>query len=341
MLFRVPLPYKVKGTPKGKRNETDEQFWEYVEVDIPVLTDETAPIAVSWDDSCPSDKMYFKYEDDWRRNQAIPEDGQQVMRMKEGEFYLRHGLTPDELALKLTPESDFRLFGEAFIYHNQRAAERPFDESQYRQDKPIESTFDNDVAKLRSAVEVFIIVGDRIYRKSSEPVIVKWSYRTDEGSAIAPRIIPSGKLDAKTPSFRLDKYPQIVAELDEFALRYNNGAHRPSMARAPKVYLAQAIGYNDLSNNFVNAVRTYLEGYSDHPRLKAADPDTGIAFLQMKKALRIFDSSGDIDGLEAAAGNYVENFPEEVRYGHLAGCYREYADRPVGTLSVGAWRKQL
>lgn len=343
MLFRVPLPYKVKGTPKGKRNETDEQFWEYIEVDIPVLTDETAPVAVTWDDSYPSDKMWFKHEDDWRQAQAIPADGQQVMRMKEGEFYLRRpdGLTPDELARKLTPEADFRIFGENFIYHDHRAAERPFDESQYRQDKPITSTFDNDVAKLRRAAESFIIVGDRLYQHSSEPVIIKWSYRTDEGAAIAPRVIPSGKLDAKTPSFRLDKYQQIAAELDEFALRYNGGAHRPSMARAPKVYLAESIGYNDLSNNFVNAVRTYLDGYSEHTRLKTTDPDMGIAFLQMKKALRIYDETGDIDGLEQAAGNYVSNYPEEVRYGNIAACYRDYADRPVDTISVGAWRKQL
>lgn len=91
----------------------------------------------------------------------------------------------------------------------------------------------------------------------------------------------------------------------------------------------------------MNAVRTYLEGYSEHTRLKSTDPDTGIAFLQLKKALRIYDKSGDIDGLEQAAGNYVSNFPEEVRYGNLAACYSDYADRPVDTISVGTWRKQL
>lgn len=342
MLFRVPLPYKVKGTPKGKRTQTDEQFWEYIEVDIPVVTDEAAPVAVTWDDSYPSEDMWFKYKDDWRSDQAIPEDGKQVMRMKEGEFYLRRpdGLSPDELAQKLTPEADFRIFGENFIYHDARKAERPLDESQYRQDKPFTSTLDDEIAKLRRAAESFMIVGDRIYQQSSEPVIIKWSYRTNEGAAVVPRVIPSGKLSAKTPSFRLDKYQQIAAELDELALRYNDGAHRVSMARAPKIYLSEAIGYNDLSNNFVNAVRTYIEGYSEHTRLHSVDPDMGIAFLQMKKALRIHDAGGDIDVLEQATGNYVNNFPEEVRYGNIAACYRDYADRPVDTIKVGAWRNQ-
>ncbi|MDW9481117.1 hypothetical protein GOB57_20950 [Sinorhizobium meliloti] len=342
MLFRVPLAYQVKGTPKGRKKATDKQFWEYVEVDIPVLTDEAAPIAVTWDDSYPKASTWLKYEDDWSNAQRVPEDGIQIMRMKEGEFYLRRpdGLTPDELARKLTPEGDLRIFGQNYIEHRYRGAERPLEETPYRQDQPFSSTFDEEVAKLRRAAESLFIVGDHIYEPSSEPVVIKVSFRTDEGAAIAPRVIPSGKLDARTVTYRIDKYAQVVAELDQFSLKYNNGLHRVTMARAPTVHLAQAIGFNDLAVNLVNAARTHLERCSDYVRLNQVDPDMGIAFLRLKKALRGYDESGDINGLEAAAANLVENFPDEVRYGNLALCYREYADRPVDTLSVGAWRQQ-
>ncbi|MBY3155417.1 hypothetical protein HFO56_24125 [Rhizobium laguerreae] len=340
MLFKVPLPYKVKGTPKGRKNETDEQFWEYVEVDIQVLTDEAAPIAVTWDDSLPEDCTWLKHKDDWLQAQAVPGNGIQIMRMKEGEFYLRRpdGLTPDVLASRLNPQGDLRIFGESFIEWSHRKAERPVEETPYRQDKEFSSTFDAEVAKLRRAADRFFIVGDEIYEPSSEPVVIKFSYRTDDGAAVAPRVIPSGKVDKMVVTHRVDKYAQVVAELAELNARFGD-RHRVSMDRAPTVHLAQAVGFNDLEVNLVNAVRTHIEKFSDHERLKTTDPDSGIAFLQLRKAMNEFDKSGDISVLEAAAGNLVENFPEAVRFHHLASSYRAFADRPVDTLSVGSWRK--
>lgn len=341
MLFRVPLAYNVTGTPKGKRTETTEQFWEYVEVDLPVLTDEAAPIAVTWDDRYPAQSMWRKHEDDWRSAQSIPEDGLQVMRMREEEFYLRHHdrLTPELLAEKLTPKGDFRIFGQSFVHYKYHDKEHPLDVSLYRQDKPFSSTFDDEVSRVRKAAENYFIAGNEIYQLSSEPVVIKVSYNTENGGGVAPRVIPSHKVKASAAIYRIDKYAEVVAELNELSKRFRD-APRVTMDRAPKVYLAQAIGFNDLFVNLVNAARTQVEKQSDHTRLNSVDPDTGIAYLQLKKALNIYDATGDINALEEAAGNMVENFPEDIRYTNLASSYRAYADRPVDTLTVGAWRQR-
>ncbi|MCV9964533.1 hypothetical protein OIU34_21825 [Pararhizobium sp. BT-229] len=341
MLFRVPLAYDVKGIPKGKRNETNEQFWEYIEVDIPLLTDEAAPVAVTWDDRYPAQSMWMKHEDDWRNAQSIPEDGMQVMRMKEGEFYLRRhdALTPELLSEKLTPKGDFRIFGQSFIHYENHDREHPLDMTLYRQDKPFSSTFDDQIAKVRKAAEDFFIVGNDIYQLSSEPVVIKVSYNTENGGGVAPRVIPSHKVKASAAIYRIDKYAEVVAELDELSRRFRD-APRVTMERAPKVHLAQAIGFNDLFVNLVNAARTHVEKQSDHTRLNSVDPDSGIAYLRLKKALTTYDNTGDINDLEDAAANIVQNCPEDVRYGNLASSYRAYADRPVDTLTVGAWRQK-
>lgn len=341
MLFNVPLPYTVKGTPKGKRTETSDQYWEYVEIDIPVLTEETAPLAVEWDDSIPEDCTWLRYRDDWVKDQQVPENGIQLMRIKEGDFYLRRpdGLTPEGLASKLNPHADFRIFGEPFIYYKHRDAERPVDQAAYRQDKDFSSTFDEEVAKLRRAAEKLFIVGDEIYQPSSEPVVIKVTFQTDDnGAKMVPRVIPHHRLPNTAVTFRLDKYPQVVEEINEFSARYRDKGVI-TMERAPKVYLSEAASFNDIEVNFVNSIRTHVERYSDHTRLKTVDPDYGIAFLQLRKALAEFDKLGDISVLEAAAGNLIENFPKSVEHFNVIPAYREFADRPVDTLSAGSWRK--
>ncbi|MCS4088858.1 hypothetical protein [Rhizobium sp. BK176] len=342
MLFNVPLAYTVKGTPKGKRTETTEQYWEYVEVDIPVLTDEAAPLAVEWDDSIPADCTWHRYRDDWENAQRVPENGIHAMRMKEGEFYLRRtdGLTPDTLASKLNPHADFRIFGENFIHYDNKNAEKPVDQSAYRQDKDFSSTFDEEVSKLRRAAERVFIVGDEIYEPSSEPVVTKVSYQID-GNAVKtiPRIMPNHKLKPTTITYRIDKYAQVVAEINEHNAMYSlRKKDVITMDRAPTVYLESAASFNDLEVNFVNAVRAHIDRFSDHTKVKTVDPDFGIAFLQLRKALAEFEKVGVINALEAAAANLIESFPEEIRHDNLVYAYREFADRPVDTLSSGSWR---
>jgi hypothetical protein len=340
MLFNVPVAYKVKGTPKGKRNETNEQFWEYVEVDIPVLTEEAAPVAVTWDDRYPNDLIWMTQKDEWCRDQRIPEDGMQVMRMKDGEFYLRRHdrLTPDTLAEKLTPKGDFRIFDQSFVNHNNQDRERPLDPSTYRQDKPLSCTFDDEVSKARRAAEKLFIVDNEIYELSSEPVVINVSYNTNDGVGVTPRVIPCDKVKASSAMYRIDKYADVVAELNALTQRFRC-ASPVTMERAPKVYLTQAIGFNDLFVNLVNAARTHVAKQSDHTRLHSVDPDEGIAYLRLKKAVATYDNTGDINELEDAVANIVNNFPDEARYGNLASSYHAYANRPVDTLSVGSWRQ--
>jgi hypothetical protein len=341
MLFNVPLAYMVTGTPKGRKNETEEQFWEYVEIDIPVLPDDAAPVAVTWDDRYPVESAWLKHQDDWSRDQNVPESGIQVMRMKNGEFYIRRPdeLTPERLAAKLNPQADFRIFGEDFIHFRNKGGEKPVDSVEYRQDKPFSSKFEDEVAKLRLAAERFFIIGDDIFERSSEPVAIKVNFQSTGGGGYVPRIIPSHQISNLDTAYCLDRYAQLVEELDDLAVTYLKGRYRVTMERAPTIHLAGAIGFNDLSLNFVNSVRTYIEKYNDSVRLANCNPDEGIAFLQLRKALVEYDMSHNINILEESARILVENFPSTVQHFNFIPNFRAYADRPIDTLEVGAWRK--
>lgn len=340
MLFRLPLVYEVTGTPKGRKNETTESFWEYVEIDIPVIADENAPIAVIWDDRLPETPMeYMRDRDNWHSLQRVPEDGMQMMRFKDGEFYLRRPdrMTPDDLANNLTPKDDIRIFGQDFVPYNIRETEHPAEGTPYRQDKEYSSTFDAKLANLRAAAEKFFIVGDDIFSLSSEPVVIKISYRAEKCVAVAPRVVPSNRLDVKTPRFRLDKYEEVVDSCNKIVLTFQE-RELVTLDRAPTIYLDQAINFDDLSANLVNSVRTYIDGYSDNVRLRGVDPDLGIAFLNLKKALIHYDATGDLDLLEKYAGLIVEKFPGEFEYNNVATSFQDYADRQID-ISTGPFRK--
>ena len=337
MLFRVPMPYTVTGTPKGKRNETNERYWEYVEVDIAVLDDESAPVAVVWDDRMPEEYPIVNYgeRDTYARLSNVPLDGIQMTRLKDGEHFLRRAdrLTPEGLAANLHPKSDNRMFGQDGLNYNQSVEETPVDQASYRQDKPYSSDYDKNAEKLRKNAERYFIVGDDIFERSSEPVVFKYGYRTENERhedlyAIVPRIVPIARLDPRTQSFRLDRYAEVVDSINEHTSRFRNGPDA-TMDRAPQIFIEDAVAYDDTSENFVNAVRNWIKNYSDRERLVSVNPHFGIAFLQMRLALDHFDLTGDTEAMEEWAATIVEKHPEEIRYCNIAVTYEEYANRPV------------
>lgn len=335
MLFQVPMPYEVTGVQKGKRLESKEQFWEYVEVDIPVLSDEIAPVAIVWQDGLPTNpEIWSMHErDKWKSTNPYPEDGVQMTRFFEGEHYVRRydRLSPDGLAASLNPQNSYHILSVGHIWHGDADKdEKPVAAVPYREDKFFATNYEAKVAELREKASRFFIVGNDIFERSSEPVIIKTSYRTENSATTIPRIVPKDKLDEKTQTFRIDRYAEVVESCNEVMKRWRDDTPEVTMARAPEVYLEEAFAYDDTTENLVNAVRTFIGKYGeDRARLGSVEPRFGIAFLNLKLALQHFDETGDLSDVEEWAGILTEHHEKEIQYSNIAISFREYADRPI------------
>lgn len=339
MLFKVPVPYTVKGTPKGKRNPVEVRHWEYVEVDVPVMADENAPVSLLWDDSLPSLPIRDLHaREEYEKAARIPEDGINMMRYKDGEHFLRRAdrLTPEGLAAKLeAPKKNFSLFKQDHIFHYQPEEESPVDPDSYRQDKDFTSDLGEKINVVREAAERLFIVGDDIFELSSEPVVISVGYHTqDDQYAIVPRIMPVDTVQKRTQSFNIHRYADVVDNINESqATGFRRGPFRDrpeaTMERAPEILIPEAFRYDDAAENFVNSVRNFLERESDRTRLISVNPYYGIAYLQLKIALDKYDLTGDTDAMEEWAGVLTEQHPEDVRHCSLPQTWRAFCDRPV------------
>lgn len=338
MLFRVPMPYTVKGTIKGKRNPSEDSYWEYVEVDIPVLNDEIAPVAVVWEDSLPTtDPMSSLHDrDSWAKGKnMVPEDGEQMTRLFNGEHYLRRydRLTPEGLAASLNPNNNYHLLHKDVISHRQTDREHPVSDVPYRDDRPFESDFQEKREELRKRAEQFFIIGNDIFGRASEPVIIKETYKTGDSFAVVPRIVPVHTVEKNRTTFRLDRYAEVVASCNEIEptrfSRIRQKASKVGMERAPKIFTEEAVAYDDIKENLVNAARNYIGRSSEHTRLKDVNPYYGRAYLNLKIGLEQYDLTGNLDALEDACVDLIENHAHEIRYANIDTAYSEYANRPV------------
>ncbi len=331
MLFRVPMPYKVTGTIKGKRNPSTEAYWEYVEIDIPVLNDDIAPVAVIWDDSLPDIKLSHKMdEDNWTAINKVPIDGIQMVRVLDDQYYLRRAdrMNPEQIAATLTPGSGIHVFGQRFVGHDE-TVETPVANTPYREDRPFESTFQQELDRLRDNASRFFIVGNDMFELSSEPVVIKVKLRSENFVALVPRVVPLHCIDQRTLSYNIERYSEVVGECNEYSERYGDGP-MIGMERAPTIFVEDAFNYDDQAVNLINAVTQYVSKIDDRVRLSSVNPDYGIAFLSLKKALiRYNEDKKNLDPVEDCVSVLVENFSEEVQYSNLPSALADYSNRAV------------
>lgn len=354
MLFRVPLAYTVTGTPKGKLKETRDQFWEYAEVDIPVISDEEAPVAVVWDDTVPEDMRNLFDKDKWEsvkrpgqesndptRTHRTPADGIHMTRLRDGEHFIRTvladdynspvaALTPDRLAAYLTPGPHSRFFGQDNIYSANQGAERPVEATPYRADRPFTSTFTEAHAALSRAASAYMIVDGEIFERSSEPVITVESYlASDDTVVLRPRVLPKHFVYSAVPTHRVDAWADVVRKCEELA---DSGFRRATSAKLvpPRVLISEAVNHDEYTENFINAARRYAaNGISQHIRLLECNVDFGIAFLRLRKAVDAYGAGGGIEAVESSAHTLVSEHPRDFGHDSLRHALQAYQDRPV------------
>ena len=353
MLFNIPMSYQVNGVLKGKRNQTEEWYWELVEIDIPVLSDETAPVAVVWDDSYPFDaEKNFGGKNSWCEIAHPPEDGEQMVRLVDGEYYYRRAdrMTPTQMSGRFADLDNFptHIFSQGIIPYKMRDKEYPVSEVTYREDKEFESNFNEKLAELRSKAEDFFILGDDIFVKGLEPVVAIKSVRTNDWSIDCPRIMPKSKLNEGEVSYSVDDY----AEALEKCLETNNKILSSKFSRAGRgevpvlsevfknrkleVRLDSLPKSNLVAEAIVSASHKFVEDLSRwRENLDHVDPDYGIEVLKFRKALNKFGEDNDYPSLEDAAVQLVENFGRKNENSALKKAVDALHDQSI-SLEVGS-----
>jgi hypothetical protein len=333
MIFNVPIAYEVTGTLKGRRKPSTQSHWEYVEIDVPLADDTNAPVAVTWDD-----RPYFPIDshserDKWSQAQRVPEGGTQVMRVREDGYFIRHHslLTPEAVAETLVPRREHALFDQPFVPYSVADSECPAAEAGYRTDQECTSTFDEVVAQVRAKAADHFFADGHLYRRSSEPVVKVMSLTTSDRVVLVPRVIPVGKLTDREFVYRVDRYCDAVAKCNEFN-RLRGARETPlpevGMERAPDILLHEAFNYDDRSANLAAAARAYIGGVSRHVRLAEVEVDFGIAFLQLRKHLELYEQGGDPDMLAACARDVLGQYGHSST-GALERAMEEYEARTV------------
>lgn len=330
MIFNVPLAYNVKGIPKGKRNEVTNQHWDWVEIDIPVLTDDAAPIAVEWNDTPEFEPSVLMVRDEWSRKSPMPKDGIQIMRIKDGDFYQRStdDLTVSNLQQKITEGSAHWIFGIPPIYRDNHAP-NPFVEDAYRKDKELLNEFATNLAKLRENAAAFFIVGDDIYKRSSEPVIIKTMYRSREKYLDVPRILPKHKVGETEACYTLDRYDEILSQCVDHNDFGRTPAQPLSNARAPTIHVSLPKS-DSRSENLVKALDKFIEGLSKYTTyLSVVDPHFGITVLNIRLALAEYAATANSDNLAAWTETLITDHANETGVDRIKTAFDDFESREI------------
>lgn len=342
MLFKAPMAYDVTYVPKGKRNERKEQFWEYVEIDIPVLSDETAPVAVEWRDGWPVPEIARLHQrDDWAKTFPVPSDGRHVMRLRDGEYFLKSptSTTPDDLARSLDPENNFLPFGLPFIHRDNRGAERPFSDAESRADRECASEFSNVLASLRERVSSYFIADGHLYERSSEPIVIAASYHAENDLVVTvPRITTLAKIDARrTPFFSIERYQEVLDSCNK-PRRLGPAAPKISGEGAPRIHCHPERRLDARAERILFAAQGYVDDLHRIDNLRDVDPDYGIRVLGLRKALAEYEEDGDVAAVIDAAERLVgdRNGRHDYAVARIREALDDYARREIVVPGFGA-----
>jgi hypothetical protein len=182
MLFRLAQQYVIRGIKKGNRSLRDHYVIETMEMDIPVVSADDAPVAVMWNDAVP---VAFPRGNDtiWR---AYSADGQQHTRWYMGSHWKRclesdlieshvtravPPLTVDALVANIEDQGGNLLTGAStFRYQPEKRGTEIHDPLGHF--SSIEkSDRDTALAKIEEQSADLMIVDDVVYVRCAEPKV--------------------------------------------------------------------------------------------------------------------------------------------------------------------------
>jgi hypothetical protein len=295
MIFSLPVHYSIYGVKTGNTVSRDYQFAELVEFDIPVISPDDAPIAVSWSTSLQvalnaedgdSDVALFGYRpDDNEMHTRFFDDGHWVCCLEQhckpgdSRFDDWPADRPDEPAIapKLSDTGLSFLLDNNLrnpVSNHPTMGKDAFAKMRKTQNNPEDlfalitlSTRASRIAEIEALVGQHVIIDGQVYRRCSEPKLnLLTAYiRSRRGSTTEVKLIKietdsdtNEEFERLRLSHSIGDFDAALSSADRLSGRSSAARHENS-ERMPTIHLPHTIdeGYR-LMVGINNAVNDYL-----------------------------------------------------------------------------------
>lgn len=249
MMLTVPFKFNVTGRMKGRQREITYEMWETIDLDIPIVSETDAPVAVVWNNTFPEDLLidqcardeWGPYDADGPSHTVIYDDSHWLaLKLADNEWSPDPSPSGpcvfDDVAHRILETGSCPLLDLHGIDRKVRKQIEACQNDAHRLfDEVASSTRAAALRKLQRAAENLIAVENRLYRKCMEPYL--WvmrgvthrnrttasdSYRTavlrvstDEKDSVTPHRIDIERRDR----FSLGEVDMVL----DFTNRYNEG----------------------------------------------------------------------------------------------------------------------
>jgi hypothetical protein len=183
LIINVPFKFQVDGLRKDRQRAAKYEMWEIAEIDIPVISEDDAPVAVTWDDRFPELLRPDRYAPaQWGSHSAdgsahtVYYDNSHWVALNDSSNSWSPGpgsydpLFFDGLARKLAVEGECPVLGSHGYdaKAKKQVAECNNDVQELFWDVN-HSTREHRLRDLLNKASDLIVVGERLYRKCIEP----------------------------------------------------------------------------------------------------------------------------------------------------------------------------
>ncbi|MCV9963574.1 hypothetical protein OIU34_16850 [Pararhizobium sp. BT-229] len=199
MIINVPFKFQVDGLRKGRQRNASYEVWELAELDIPVVSVDDAPVAVSWDDRFPELLRPDQYAPaEWGCHSAdgsahtVYHDNSHWVALNASDNAWASAPGPygpflfDELVRKLAADGECPVLGShGYDTKAKRQVEECGNDAHELFYDVSRSTREHRMRDLAKKASNLIVVEDRVYRRCIEPQfwIMKGIVSTNRTSA--------------------------------------------------------------------------------------------------------------------------------------------------------------
>lgn len=321
MKVRIPISFKTKVVPLGKRSPKHETAYEWVDAEIKILTDLDAPIATEWINKDGAKKQTRWYEGcHW--SPATEREHDRSMTKS----YFMETLAMGDSYLNPLP------IGSPTVLRNFIDGEmKSFNASDYRE--IVESNRDEIIAKVHEKAGSFILIGDEVWSRGAEPIYsFQRSNYTREGATTTFRPeLWKPKTYEERPSavdlYRADEWDVLILDAGKDRIKE---LQIDETARIT-IYIPESISYEGEKLSLLDAVQRLIESRKDE-RIGSNATYSLRAYCDLLEASTAANETWTdqtIGNLETAADTYIAVLPTEYMSKVLAKGLNRWRNRPI------------
>jgi hypothetical protein len=278
LIINVPFKFNVQGLRKGRQRNSSYEVWELAELDVPVVSVDDAPVAVSWDDRFPELLRPDQYAPaEWGCHSAdgsahtVYHDNSHWVALNASDNAWASDPGPygpflfDELVRKLAADGECPVLGShGYDTKAKRQVEECGNDAHELFYDVTSSTREHRLRDLTRKASNLIIVDNRMYRRCIEPQFwimrgIVSSNRTSAGDSnyVAIVRVATDEAAVKTHScvpfagrktFGLGEFDEISAHARSFNERRYYGEQADAINGAARPAITHTMAFDEAAH---------------------------------------------------------------------------------------------